>query len=261
LILPSITQSTVGVGYQGTVPPGTSKPQETDEERENWHHLLRADSYGAVLVLLLALFMVPAITPDTQFWRVVIIVVAILSVLTSLHTSRVPRWLFGAACVGSAIALVGVLWQPQVTNIEAVGYLLIGLLLLAAPVAILNRIVRHHHVTVRTLLGAIDVYLQLGIAFSFVYRTIEHFDPGSYSGAGPMDGTALAYFSFVTLATLGYGDIVPTTQLARNLAVLETVIGQVFLVVVVARVVTTLGHQREFTPARDRRRMGKERGE
>jgi hypothetical protein len=105
------------------------------------------------------------------------------------------------------------------------------------------------------------VYLQLGIAFSFVYRTIEHFDPGSFSGAGPMDGAALAYFSFVTLATLGYGDIVPTTQLARNLAVLETIIGQVFLVVVVARVVTTLGRMREIAPTKERRRMGKERDE
>jgi hypothetical protein len=237
----------------------TSKPQESDEERENWHHLLRADSYGAVLVLLLTLFMVPAITPDDRLWRVVIVVLAVLSVLASLHTSRVPAWLFGSACVGSAVALVGVLWQPQVTNIEAVGYLLIGLLLIAAPLAILNRIVRHQHVTVRTLLGAIDVYLQLGIAFSFVYRTIEHFEPGSYSGAGPMDGSALAYFSFVTLATLGYGDIVPTTQLARNLAVLETIIGQVFLVVVVARVVTTLGHMREVAPTKERRRMGRER--
>jgi hypothetical protein len=76
-----------------------------------------------------------------------------------------------------------------------------------------------------------------------------------------MDGAALAYFSFVTLATLGYGDIVPTTQLARNLAVLETIIGQVFLVVVVARVVTTLGRMREIAPTQDRRRMGKERAE
>jgi hypothetical protein len=223
--------------------------QETDEERESWYHLLRADSYGAVLVLLLALFMLPAITPDTKFWRVVIVSLAVVAVLASLHTSRVPRWLFATACVASAIAVSGVVWKDQVTDWEAVGYLLIGALLLGAPIAILNRLVRHQHITIRTLLGAIDVYLQLGIAFSFIYRTMEHFDPGSFSGPGPLDGPALAYFSFVTLATLGYGDIVPTTELARNLAVLETIIGQVFLVVVVARVVSMLGVRRLSAPS------------
>jgi hypothetical protein len=241
------------------VPEVPTRP-ESDEERENWRHLLHADSYGAVLILLLLLFMLPAVAPDTRVWRTVIVVVAITSVLVSLHTSRVPRWFFAAACTASAVAIVGVVWQRSVTNLEAVGYLLIGVLLLAAPLAILNRIARHRHVTVRTLLGAIDVYLQLGIAFSFVYRTVEHFDPGSYAGDGVIDGPALAYFSFVTLATLGYGDIVPTSELARNLAVLETIIGQVFLVVVVARVVTTLGARRIVDePASGRRRVGTER--
>lgn len=218
-----------------------SEPEERDEERESLHHLLRADSYGAVLVLLLLLFIVPAVTPDDRLWRTITVVIAITAILASLHTSRVPRGLFAAACAAAAVAAVGVVWRPDVTDLEALGYLLIGLLLLGTPIAILNRIVRHRRITVRTLLGAIDVYLQIGIAFAFVFQTIEYFEPGTYAGDGPIDGSALAYFSFVTLATLGYGDIVPTTHVARNLAVLETVIGQVFLVVVVARVVTMLG--------------------
>ena len=87
--------------------------------------------------------------------------------------------------------------------------------------------------------GAVAVYLLLGLIWTRLYQVVELASPGAFRvpvGESP-NGASLAYFSFVTLATLGYGDISPVNIVARDLAVLEAIMGQLYLVILISRLV------------------------
>jgi len=77
-----------------------------------------------------------------------------------------------------------------------------------------------------------------------LYWAIEQISPGTFSGASEFSLNGAIYFSFVTLATLGYGDIAPRSEIARGLAIVEGVGGQLFLVVLVARLVSLYGREK-----------------
>lgn len=92
------------------------------------------------------------------------------------------------------------------------------------------------------IIGALCVYLLIGIAWAELYHLLYAYDPGSFSGVDQQQGYALSwrfmYFSFVTLTTLGYGDVLPLTIYSQTLTVMETVIGQFYLAVLVAALVS-----------------------
>ena len=81
-------------------------------------------------------------------------------------------------------------------------------------------------------------YLLAGIYFGLSYWVLERMIPGTFTAAAPFSQTSAIYFSFVTLATLGYGDIAPRGDIARGLAIIEGIGGQLFLAVLVARLVS-----------------------
>jgi len=88
------------------------------------------------------------------------------------------------------------------------------------------------------LYAALSAYLLAGIFFGLFYWVLEQSWPGTFAFPGEFSRVSAFYFSFVTLATLGYGDIVPRTDVARGLAIVEGVGGQLFLAVMVARLVS-----------------------
>jgi hypothetical protein len=102
---------------------------------------------------------------------------------------------------------------------------------------LMGRVTRH------AILGAVCGYLLLGIVWSLLYTAVETLAPrsfriaGSGGESGPADHGTLSYYSFVTLSTVGYGDITPTTPLARTLSWIEAVAGQLYLAVLVAGLV------------------------
>lgn len=87
--------------------------------------------------------------------------------------------------------------------------------------------------------GAIAVYLLIGVCFSFVYELTFTLNPESFKGVGGSASvhTTFTYFSFVTMTTLGYGDITPLTKIGGTFATLQAIIGQLYLTVLVARLV------------------------
>lgn len=93
-------------------------------------------------------------------------------------------------------------------------------------------------VDARHLYAALSAYLLAGLCFGLLYWVLEQISAGSFSISGKFSQTTAIYFSFVTLATLGYGDITPRAEVARGLAMLEGVGGQLFLAVLVARLVS-----------------------
>lgn len=88
------------------------------------------------------------------------------------------------------------------------------------------------------LYAALSAYMLAGIFFGLFYWVLEQISPGSFVLSGEFSRMSALYFSFVTLATLGYGDIVPRTDLTRSVAMVEGVGGQLFLAVMVARLVS-----------------------
>jgi voltage-gated potassium channel Kch len=111
----------------------------------------------------------------------------------------------------------------------------IGLL---AAAGALRFAMRAASVDAEHLYAALSAYLLAGIFFGLFYWVLEQSWPGTFAVAGDFSRMSAIYFSFVTLATLGYGDIVPRTDVARALAIVEGVGGQLFLAVMVARLVS-----------------------
>lgn len=109
-----------------------------------------------------------------------------------------------------------------------------------ATAATVRRALRRGPVDAERIAAALDGYLLGGLVFGVCYWVLEQTWPGSFGGASGtgFDLGAAIYFSFVTIATLGYGDIVPVSEAARGLAVLEAVGGQMYLAVLVARLVS-----------------------
>lgn len=110
----------------------------------------------------------------------------------------------------------------------------------AATIALLLRYVFSREVlTADRLWGAAATYLMIGVLWAFLYAIVDQQTPGSYAIRGaptPMDLMDLLYFSFATLTTTSYGDIVPLTRLGRAMSMLEGIVGQLFITILIARI-------------------------
>ena len=105
-------------------------------------------------------------------------------------------------------------------------------------VLILRHVFRCQRVTLDLVFGALTAYLLIGLLFALLYTVIARADPTLFVPVQDLDErNGLFYFSFVTLTTIGYGDITPAADWVRSIAVLEGLTGQIFLVVLVARLV------------------------
>lgn len=111
-------------------------------------------------------------------------------------------------------------------------------------VNLLAFILRARHVNGEVLCAGVATYLTIGITFGLLFQLTESLAPGSFYVApeskwnGGLPSVSLAYFSFITLATVGYGDIVPVSPTARMLAIVESTIGTFYIAIVIARLVS-----------------------
>ena len=199
---------------------------------------------AALLVFLLILIVVsPVVEGRGSGVLVELVFDAIL--LAGVYSAGPGRhqWPFW---VLTAVTLA-VRWGEHLSGMLAldVGALLITVVWLVYAVSIIiGHLFRRRDVTVDTILGAVVTYLLVAVAFTMVFEIIELQNPGSFSGV-PDDannhrtdlGASMMYFSLVCITTMGYGDIVPVSNLARPLAVLEGVFGQLYLAVMIARLV------------------------
>ena len=123
-------------------------------------------------------------------------------------------------------------------------------------ITILRHILDQDRVSKEVIYAAIVVYLVMGVLWSFVYHMVEYLQPNSFSGISDTvsdERFLFLYFSFVTLTTLGYGDISPITPVASSMAILEAIIGQLYLVVAIALLVgLRVSHSRRNEIPRDR---------
>jgi hypothetical protein len=122
--------------------------------------------------------------------------------------------------------------------LSAANFIEIGLLAVAMA-AVLRRVLTADNVSSRTILGAISVYTALGILFTWAYGLIDRLEGGGFFGEGvTIKGSDFLFFSYTTLTTTGYGDLVPAGQVGRMVSGIEMMLGQVFLVTLVAGLVS-----------------------
>jgi len=139
-----------------------------------------------------------------------------------------------------ALPMLGSIWSKyflQHRALEVVGSLCGAVFFIFAIIQILIFIYSQKEVTGDLIAGAAIVYLLMALAWSFIFGAVESLHPGSFSIPdieGISTSRSFLYYSFVTITTLGYGDITPVSSLARSLCILEAVIGQLYLVVQVA---------------------------
>jgi hypothetical protein len=118
--------------------------------------------------------------------------------------------------------------------------LVIAAIYLAILVGVLRRVLAQRHVTTETILGALCVYFIVGLLFSNIFMAIDALSVEPIFGF-PVPRADYSYFSFITLTTVGYGDLTAVTDIARRFAVIEAMTGQIFLATAVARLVSLYG--------------------
>jgi hypothetical protein len=195
-------------------------------------------SYGPVIGLI-ALTYVLATSVTERVGIAVVLVVQVGTVWYVLRVASISRHLHRAAAVVFVAAFGAALWALWTPHNWLAGatYVASCVLYVIAPVAMVADVARRD-ADRQLLLGALAAYLMLGMAFGFGYRAVEVIQPGPFFGDGG-EGTLpdFLFFSFITLTTTGYGDLVPAGNPGRSLAVLEALTGQLFLVTAVAKVI------------------------
>ncbi len=201
------------------------------------------DDFGLVLLLILATIMTISLGAGAggQFIGVCLSGFTLLFVL---HTSDARRRTFRAAVVIVVIAVAGAALGLLIgADYGSTASGLIGLMLaFAAPVIILRRILASPRITVRLVLGALAIYLLVGLTYAYLYPVIGAVTKQSFfvqtRNPAAID---FVYFSYVTLTTVGYGDFTASTSVGRMVAVSEALTGQLYLVSAVALLVGNIG--------------------
>ena len=107
-------------------------------------------------------------------------------------------------------------------------------------ILILSSVFKEDEITLDVIYAAVVVYLLMALMWAFIFDLLETLRPGSFQvTATHAEGTRVhfVYYSFVTITTVGYGDILPVALTARSLSILEMVVGQIYLIVLIARLV------------------------
>lgn len=206
------------------------------------------DRFGLVLLLLLVTVFVSIAAPDKSWVSLsatialgVAVVIALLASGADRHAIRIG---IGFTVIVVAAAAVGGSFAEGDTSSGVLAAA--GLLLTSTTIAAIGRRIRMHaEVSGLTVLGALCVYVLVGLSFAFVYELVGALGSEPFFASGDAGTRSdFTYFSFITMATVGYGDLVAAGGVGRALAALEGILGQIYLVTAVAALIGNLGRRR-----------------
>lgn len=196
--------------------------------------------YGAALALLLAAYVMDGIDkPGFRLASSLLVITLLLAILWAPDVRRSTRILAIALMILSAAA--SILLYSVGDSAALVSAVTDALVLATATVIILRSLRLHRTVRLSTVLGAFVGYALLAFTFGSVYRSIAAVTDEPFFNQGSVPEGAFLYFSLITITTVGFGDLTPGTELAQRLVAVEALVGQIFLVVVVARLVSLWG--------------------
>jgi hypothetical protein len=154
--------------------------------------------------------------------------------VAGLKTGPLVRWLLLTAALGATSAR----FWPSPSEVALALGSLVSLSLMA--IVVLAQAFRAGPVNVHRIQGAVAAYLLLGMAWGSAYQLVAALSPGAFASASTaaIGSRSWIYFSFVTLTTVGYGDMTPVHPVARSLAVMEALTGQLYPAILLARLVS-----------------------
>jgi hypothetical protein len=205
------------------------------------------DRFGFVLLLLMATMFFSIAAPNEPWaWLITTLSLAV-SVMVAMAASGARAMVVwgGLTLAGIGIGASIIVALTQVGDARRSLSVTSLLLALLTMIAIVRRLSLHLEISVLTVLGAVSFYVLLGLCFAFAFECVGEFGSRPFF-ASEGDGTRsdYVYFSFITMATVGYGDLAAQGGLGRALAVTEGLLGQIFLVTAVAALVGNLGRTR-----------------
>jgi len=167
-----------------------------------------------------------------------------IALILALHAARTSTRLAAVHLIAAAVAVTVAAAETAVTNenLLRVSSAVSAYLVIVTAVLVFSVVLRQHYVSADTIFGALAIYLAVGVVFGVTFTAIARSNPAAFEPAQRViDGeSSLYYFSFVTLTSLGYGDISPVSAAVRILATLESIIGVMLLAAVVGWVVGLL---------------------
>ncbi|MCK5187684.1 MAG: two pore domain potassium channel family protein [Deltaproteobacteria bacterium] len=207
--------------------------------------LIDACFKGRFLFLLVSLLGYLILTPLFEGFIGIRLLLGIFTTavfITAIYAASQKK-LFSVIGLLLALPMIACTWSTYFVEISSL--LLVGncfgiLFFAFAVVNILSFVFKQHEVTLDVIYGAIVVYLLIAMMWALIFSLVESLQPGSFTLAQSQiqdSNFPFYYYSFVTITTLGYGEITPVTDIARSFAFLEAVVGQIYLVVLVARLV------------------------
>jgi Ion channel len=217
--------------------------------KDLWHpgsrvsRLRASHSYGIVLLLIAGVFVFTSVASNSDWADSTLLLLQATTLVAALYTSGVARAdssiSVGLVAVSATCAVLLLLFGG--TPLEALVGILSGVLTVATILTVGLGIVDQGEANIQAVTGAICVYVLIGLLFVFLYGVLATVGSGNFFAQGT-DGTRSLrlYFSFVTLATLGYGDYTPAGEFGRTLAIVEALFGQLYLVTVIAVLVSRM---------------------
>jgi hypothetical protein len=220
--------------------------------------LQASHSYGVVLALIVVSFVFAAVAPDDSWTASTLVLLQCATLVAALWTSGIARTnsrgSLAIVVLAAIVALVALV--PGGRAGMVVAGLFAGALTVAIVVVIARGVLDQNEVNQQSVRGAIAVYLLLGLIFVFIYGVVAILGSHPFFVQGSSGTRAVrVYFSYVTLATLGYGDYTPAGTVGHMLAVVEALIGQLYLVTVVAVLVSRLGRRKSVEEGDDQGRF------
>ena len=208
--------------------------------------------YGLVLTLVSASIGLQLLATGSSGTRLLTVALQAATLVAAVWTAGARLRLVRLAATVAMLMVFAsaVLWLVHGSVPPAPAGIVNGLLVGVAPAVLAAGLLRALRddgaVTLRTVAGVLAIFLLAGMFFSFIYSVIGAFDADAvFAGQASSTASENLYFSFVTLATVGYGDLTPSADVTRTFAVAEMLFGQIYLVTVVALIVSNLGRRRD----------------
>jgi Ion channel len=196
--------------------------------------------FGVVLILLLATFVFLMAASTSKWARPIGVALTGATLLAALFAADVSPRLRRLAALVALVAFVGSFSLVAFGRSgESAGALLNAGLVAVAPIAIARSVLRRRVIDVRTILAALCIYVLFGMLWAYVYIAIGNFGSSAFfvQSVEPTSADFL-YFSFITQLTVGYGDLTAAGNLGRACAVLQALLGQIYMVTIVALLVS-----------------------